>query len=144
MNTYDLARGLHMIAVLAFVAGMLMLPRYYAHISDSQPGGELEKKMIDAADKLRKIILTPSVVAVWVLGLWILFSFDKGKWGDWWLWLKIALAFGLTGLHGFFIAQGRKLAKGERKYPAKFWRMIGEVPFIIAIVIVLLATIEPR
>ena len=79
-----------------------------------------------------------------VLGLWLLFSFDRGKWGEPWLWVKIALALALTGLHGFFIAQGKKLAKGERRYSGKFWRMISEVPFIIAVVIVLLATIEPR
>lgn len=144
MNTYDLARGLHIIAVLAFVAGMLMLPRFYAYQCESQPGGELEKKMIDAAHKLRKIIMTPSVIAIWILGLWLLFSFDKAKWGEPWLWAKIALALGLTGLHGFFVTQGKKLARGERIYGAKFWRMISEVPFIVAIIIVLLATIEPR
>ena len=144
MNPYDLARGLHIIAVLAFVAGMLMLPRFYAYQCESQPGGELEKKMIEAAGKLRAIILTPAVIAIWIIGLWLLFEFDRGKWGDAWLWIKIALAVVLSGLHGFFIAQGKKLAKGERRYSAKFWRMISEVPFVIAIVMVLLATIEPR
>ncbi|MES1202260.1 MAG: CopD family protein [Pseudomonadota bacterium] len=144
MNTYDLARGLHIIAVLAFVAGMLMLPRFYAYQCESQPGGELEKKMIEAAAKLRAIIMTPSVIAIWVLGLWLLFSFDRGKWGEPWLWAKLALALAVTGLYGFFGAQGKKLAKGERRYSGKFWRMISEVPFIIAVVIVLLATIEPR
>jgi putative membrane protein len=144
MNSYDMARGLHIIAVLAFVAGMLMLPRFYAYQCESQPGGELEKKMIEAAGKLRAIILTPAVIAIWIIGLWLLLEFDRGKWGDAWLWIKIALAAALTGLHGFFIAEGRKLAKGERRHSPKFWRMISEVPFVIAIVMVLLATIEPR
>lgn len=144
MNPYDLARGLHIIAVLAFVAGMLMLPRFYAYQTEAEPGGELEKKMIVAAQKLRGIILTPSIIAVWVIGLWLLFEFDRAKWGEPWLWAKLALAAGVTGLHGYFVSEGKRLARGERRRSAKFWRMISEAPFIIAIVIVLLATLEPR
>ena len=79
-----------------------------------------------------------------MIGLWLLFSFDKGKWGDLWLQVKLALAVAITGLHGFFIAEGKRLARGERRHSARFWRMISEVPFIIAIVMALLATIEPR
>lgn len=144
MNPYDLARGLHIIAVLAFMAGMLIAPRYYALLSESEPGGELEKKMIAASDKLRTIILNPSIVATWVLGLWLLISFDLPRIGEPWLIGKLVLVTALSGLHGFYAAAGKKLARGERRYSARFWRMIGEVPFILAVVIVLLATLEPR
>jgi protoporphyrinogen IX oxidase len=144
MNTYDFARGLHIIAVIAFIAGMLMMPRFFAYQTESEPGGELEKKMIEAAAKLRTIILTPSVVAVWVLGLWLLLEFDRSKWSEPWLWAKLVLATGLTGLHGYFIGEGKRLARGERRHSAKYWRMISEIPFAAAIIIVLLATVEPH
>jgi putative membrane protein len=144
MNTYDLARGLHIIAVIAFMAGMLIAPRYYALLAESEPGGELEKKMIAASAKLRTIILNPSIAAVWVLGLWLLLSFDRQRIGEPWLIAKLVLVTGLSGLHGFYTAAGKKMAKGERRYSAKFWRMLGEVPFLIAVIVVLLATLEPR
>ena len=65
---YDLARGLHIIAVIAWVAGLLMLPRFYAYITSSQPGGELEQTMLKAARNLRVIILSPSLVLAWAFG----------------------------------------------------------------------------
>jgi putative membrane protein len=144
MNMYDLARGLHIIAVIAFVAGMLMLPRYYAHITDSERGGELETKMLAAAAKLRAIIVNPSIVAVWVLGLWLLIKFDWPRIGEPWLIAKLVLVAALSGLHGYFISEGKRLARGERRRSARFWRMIGELPFLVAIVVVLLATAEPH
>jgi putative membrane protein len=144
MNPYDLARGLHIIAVIAFMAGMLIAPRYYAMLTESEPGGELEKKMIEVSAKLRTIILNPSIVAVWVLGLWLLFSFDRHRIGEPWLIAKLLLVVALSGLHGFYTAAGKKLAKGQRHHSAKFWRVLGEVPFVIAIIVVLLATLKPH
>ncbi len=143
MNMYDLARGLHIIAVIAFIAGMLMLPRYYVHITESERGGELETKMLAAAAKLRAVILNPSIVVVWALGLWLLVQFDRDRIGEPWLIAKLILVTGLSGLHGYFTAEGRRLARGERRRSARFWRMVGELPFLVAIVVVLLATVEP-
>lgn len=143
MNMYDLARGLHIIAVIAWMAGLLMLPRLYAYQMEAQPGGELERKMIDAAAKLRSIILTPALAATWVLGLWLL-HYDAARLGEPWLIGKLALVIAITGLHGFYVSEGKKLARGERRRSAKFWRMINEIPFVIAIGVVLLATLEPH
>ena len=63
--SYDLARGLHIIAAIAWIAGLLMLPRFYAYLTPSQPGGELEASMLKAAQSLRAIILGPSMVLAW-------------------------------------------------------------------------------
>jgi protoporphyrinogen IX oxidase len=126
---FGLIKSLHIIAVLAWMAGLLMLPRFYAYQTGAQPGGELEKKMIEAAAKLNQIILTPAMVAAWIFGLW--------------LWLKIVLVLALSGLHGFFVGQGKKLARGERPKTEKFWRMINEAPFLIAIVVVFLVILRP-
>jgi protoporphyrinogen IX oxidase len=143
--SYDLARGLHLIAVIAFMAGMLMLPRLYAYQTESEPGGELERKMIEAARRLRTFILSPALVLVWVFGLYLLFAFHGGLAGlmQPWLATKIALAVALSGLHGYLVSAGKKLARGERKHSGKYWRMLNEIPFVIAIAIVLLATLQP-
>ncbi len=150
---YDLARGLHIIAVIAWIAGLLMLPRFYAYITVSQPGGELETAMLKAARSLRMIILTPSLIVAWAFGIFLFGTYLTGDWtrppGDTlaavphWFWLKFLLILGLSGYHGYLSAEGRRIAKGERRRSEKFWRLMGEIPFVVAIAAVLLATLEP-
>jgi putative membrane protein len=142
-DAYNLARALHILAVIAWMAGMLMLPRFYAYQTESEPGGELDRKMIEAAGKLRSIILTPAMVTTWILGLYLVASYHREHLLAFWLVAKVSLVLAMSGLHGFYVAQGRKLARGERPRSAKFWRMINEVPFLLAIAIVLLVTLKP-
>lgn len=144
IDPYNLLRALHIIAVIAWMAGMLMLPRLYAYQTGAAPGGELEKKMIEASRRLRSIIMTPALLVSWGLGLWLLIQFTWGNIMSFWLIAKLVLVVAMTGLHGFFASAGRKLALGERPYSERFWRLMNEVPFIIAIVIVLLAVLEPQ
>jgi putative membrane protein len=150
---YNLARGLHIIAVIAWIAGLLMLPRFYAYLTASQPGGELEQAMLKAARSLRLIILTPSLILAWAFGIFLFGAYLAGDWGpSWtaalgnvphWFWLKLILVLGLSGYHGFLSAEGRKLAAGQRPRSERFWRLMSEAPFLVAIAAVLLATLEP-
>ncbi len=151
--SYDLVRALHIIAVLAWMAGLMMLPRLYAYQTGSQPGGELDAKMIQAAGALRRIILTPAMLLTWAFGLHLLAAYLIGDWSGGvlavvervptWFWPKLALVVALSGWQGYLFAEGRRLAKGERRRSERFWRMTNELPFVAAIVIVLLATLEP-
>jgi len=151
--SYDLARGLHIIAVIAWMAGMLMLPRFYAYITGSVPGGELEQTLLKAARRLRFIIVGPSMVLAWAFGLFLFAAYIVTDWDrplpeiaasvPHWFWAKLALVLFLSGYHGFLIGQGRKLAAGERKHSERYWRLMSEVPFLVAIAVVLLATLEP-
>jgi putative membrane protein len=150
---YDLARGLHIIAVIAWVAGLLMLPRFYAYITSSQPGGELEQTMLKAARNLRVIILSPSLVLAWAFGLFLFATYLVSDWSrpfpdvmsgvPHWFWGKLILVLALSGYQGFLSAEGRKLASGQRRHSERFWRLMSEVPFLAAIAVVLLATLEP-
>ena len=151
--SYDLARGLHIIAVIAWVAGLLMLPRFYAYITASQPGGELETAMLKAAASLRRIILGPSLVAAWAFGIFLFATYITGDWNrpilevltgvPHWFWAKLLLVLGLSGYHGYLSAEGRRIAAGERRRTERYWRLMSEIPFLAAIAIVLLATVEP-
>lgn len=151
--SYDLARGLHIIAVIAWISGLLMLPRFYAYITASQPGGELEIAMLKAARSLRTIILAPSMILAWAFGIFLFATYVTGDWtrpipevlgsAPHWFWAKLLLVLGLSGYHGFLSAQGRKLAQGQRPHSERFWRLMSEIPFLVAIAAVLLATLEP-
>jgi putative membrane protein len=151
--SYDLARGLHIIGVIAWVAGLLMLPRFYAYITASTPGGELEAAMLKAARSLRLIILGPALIVTWSFGLFLFATYIVGGWDrppadliaavPHWFWAKLMLVLGLSGYHGFLSSAGRKLAAGQRPHSEKYWRMMSEIPFLVAIAAVLLATLEP-
>jgi putative membrane protein len=150
---YDLARGLHIIAVIAWVSGLLMLPRFFAYITSSQPGGELEQTMLKAARNLRIIILTPSIILAWAFGIFLFSTYMVSDWQQpfgqvmgsvpHWFWGKLILVLGLSGYHGFLSAEGRKLAAGQRRHSERYWRLMSEIPFLVAIAVVLLATLEP-
>lgn len=150
---YDLARGLHIIAVIAWVSGLLMLPRFYAYITSSQAGDELEQTMLKAARNLRMIILTPSLILAWAFGIFLFATYLVADWSrpfsdlvatvPHWFWGKLILVLGLSGYHGFLSAEGRKLASGQRRHSERYWRLMSEVPFLVAIAVVLLATLEP-
>lgn len=150
---YNLARALHIIAVIAWIAGLLMLPRFYAYITASQPGGEMEAAMLKAARNLRMIILGPALTLSWIFGLYLFVTYVSGDWDrplgevlaavPHWFWGKLILVVGLSSYQGFLSSAGRKLASGERRHSEKFWRLMSELPFIVAILAVLLATLEP-
>ncbi len=151
--SYDLARGLHIIAVIAWIAGLLMLPRFYTYITAAQPGGELEASMLKAAGSLRRTILIPSFILAWVFGLFLFAVYMTGDWSrplpevlasvPHWFWGKLLLVVGLSGYQGFLSQGWRKLSQGQRLHSEKFWRMMSEVPFLVAIAAVLVATLEP-
>lgn len=151
--SYDLARGLHIIAVIAWIAGLLMLPRFYSYVTAAQRGGEHERAMLKAAASLRTIILTPAIVLAWTFGILLLRTYwtpdverallESAAAAPRWLWIKLVLVFGLSAYHGYMIAEGRALVAGRRRHSERFWRVMSGIPFLVAIAAVLLATLEP-
>ena len=144
-DLYYWMKALHVLAVIAWMAGMLMLPRLYAYQTESEPGGELDRKMIEAAGRLQTIILNPTMIAAWVFGLYLVHGqYQMAGTVPGWLWAKLVLVlFGMTAIHGVLIGQGKRLAKGERRFSSKTWRLLNEVPFILAIPIVILVILKP-
>lgn len=141
---YPWVKALHVVAVIAWMAGLLMLPRLYAYQTEAEPGGELERKMIEASGRLRTIILNPAMILSWIFGLYLVGTWVQAGPLPAWLWAKLALVFfGLSGLHGYIISQGKKLSAGQRPLSSKTWRMLNEVPFLIAIAVVILVIVKP-
>jgi putative membrane protein len=140
---YDWMRAGHIIAVLAWMAGLMMLPRFYAYQTGAEAGGELERKMIEASARLRSIVLNPAMILTWLFGVGVLAASNWIQLGMGWMHAKLALVVFLSALHGWMVGEGKRLAKGERRRSEKFWRMLNEVPFLIAIVVVILAVVEP-
>jgi protoporphyrinogen IX oxidase len=131
----------HIIFVIFWMAGLFMLPRYFVYHQEAAPGSPEEAVWLDRESKLLKIILGPSIVVVWVLGLALAQTLNA--WGAGWLWAKLALVLGLSGYHGFLAAYHKKLARGERTLTGKQLRLLNEVPGVTAALIVILVVLRP-
>jgi putative membrane protein len=131
----------HVIFMVFWLAGLFMLPRQCIYMLDAAPGSAEEAKWAHRMGLLRKIILTPSLIVVWVLGL--LQAWAMGYFSEGWLHAKITLVVLLSGYHGWLVAQTKKMARGERPLAEKRIRLIGEVPGLLLVLIVALVYIRP-
>ncbi len=140
-SIYLFLKSGHVIFMVFWLAGLFMLPRQCIYMLDHAPGSPGEAKWAERMGKLRKIILTPSMLIVWVLGLSM--AYGGGWFTSGWLHAKLTLVLAMTGYHGWLVGQTKKMARGERLLSEKTLRMIGEVPGILLILIVLLVYLKP-
>ena len=139
---YLWVKAAHLIFVIALMAGLLVYPRYKIHQLSSQPGEPLFETMKDASNRLKTIILNPSIILVWILGIWMLFM-NPGLLEQGWMHAKLALVLAISGLHGYFISLGKKVDRGTGTVQAKRLRMLNEVPFLLMIGVVILVIVKP-
>lgn len=131
----------HVIFVIFWMAGLFALPRYFVYHQESAPGSPEEAVWVDRERKLLRIILWPSLVVVWVLGLSL--AITTGAFAQGWFHAKLALVLALSAYHVWMAAYASALARGERKLTGRKLRMINEVPGIAAALIVILVIVRP-
>ena len=139
--TYFWLKAGHIIFVIFWMAGLFMLPRLFVYHQESEPGSSDNAMWIERERKLLKIILRPSIIVVWALGIALAFSI--GAWNQGWLHAKLALVLGLSAYHGYLAAYARKLARGERVLSGKALRLLNEVPGVAVALIVVLVVVKP-
>lgn len=140
-SLYPWLKAGHVIFVIFWMAGLFMLPRYFVYHQESDPGSAEEARWVDREAKLRKIILTPSMVLTWVLG--VLTALSIGAFSEGWLHAKLLFVVALSGYHGWLVGYAKKLARGERPLTGKKLRLLNEVPGLAAVVIVILVVVKP-
>ncbi|HBL93500.1 MAG: CopD family protein [Hyphomonas sp.] len=139
---YLWVKAAHLVFVIALMAGLLVYPRYKIHQLSSKPGEPLFETMKDASNRLRKIILNPSLVLVWIFGLTMLWL-NPSLLSMPWMHVKLLLVLIVSGLHGYFIGIGKKIDRGGDGITAKRLRMLNEVPFLLLIGIVIMVIVRP-
>lgn len=144
--SYDLFRGLHILAVIAWMAGLLYLPRLYAYHTTATAGSEMDVTFQTMERKLYRIIMNPAMIAAWIFGLGLIWIDAKARgWGFLetpWMMAKLTGVVFLTGWHHFLGAARKRFAEGRNQRSGRFWRMTNELPFLAAIVMVLAVTTE--
>lgn len=134
-------KAAHVIFVIFLMAGLFMMPRFFVYHHQCPVGSDEDKKWIEREDRLRRIILNPSIILVWILGLML--AFNGGYWHEGWFHGKLLLVLLLSGYHGWLIGYFKKLKRGERPLSEKRLRMLNEVPGIAAAIIVILVIVRP-
>lgn len=138
---YPWLKSGHIIFMVFWMAGLFMLPRQMLYCAGTASGSADEALWADRMGKLRSIILTPSLIAVWGFGLAL--ATTLGAWSDGWLHAKLLLVLGLTGFHGYLVSQSKKMARGQRPLSEKQLRMWGELPAVLLVPIVVLVVVKP-
>ncbi len=138
---YPWLKAGHIIFVVFWMAGLFMLPRQMLYCALTAPGSAEEALWGERMGRLRGIILTPSMVVTWLLGLAT--AIALGAWDQGWFHAKLALVIALSGFHGYLVAQSGKMASGQRPLTERQLRMWGEAPAIALVLIVVLVVIKP-
>jgi putative membrane protein len=134
-------KSFHIIAVIAWMAGMLYLPRLFVYHCDAEPGSKQSETFKVMERRLLKAIINPAMIATWILGLWL--AWEAGFFRSGWLHWKLLLVLVLSGIHGWFVRLTRDFAHDRNRHSQRFYRIINEVPTVLMVLIVLLVVLKP-
>jgi putative membrane protein len=138
---YPWLLAFHIIAVIAWMAGMLYLPRLFVYHCTADVGSIQSETFKVMERRLLKAIINPAMVLTWVLGLWL--AWRSGLYATTWLQLKFVLVLLMSGVHGVLSKYVREFAADRRKKSQKFFRILNEIPTVLLILIVILAVVKP-
>jgi putative membrane protein len=139
--SYLWLKAAHIVFVIFWMAGLFIFPRYLVHHQDALGRPDEAAAWVEREAKLRKMILTPSIAAVWIFG--ILLATVGHFWNDAWLHAKLLIVIALSGFHGWAVAYSKRLAKGEARLPTRRLRMLNELPALAVVLIVYLVVVKP-
>jgi len=138
---YPWLKAFHIIAVIAWMAGMLYLPRLFVYHCEAEPGSRQSETFKVMERRLLRAIINPSMVVAWALGLWLAYD---GNWMEApWLWAKVLLVVGLSVIHGFLARWTNDFAADRNHHSQRFYRIINEIPAVLMVGIVILVVVKP-
>jgi protoporphyrinogen IX oxidase len=138
---YEWIKALHVISVIAWMAGMLYLPRLFVYHCEAEIGSKQSETFKVMERRLLKAIINPAMIVAWLAGLYLVWS------GHWlqagWFHGKLALVLAMSGIHGFFARWVKDFAADRNRKSQRFFRIINEVPTVLMIGIVILVIVKP-
>jgi len=135
-------KALHVISVIAWMAGSLYLPRLFVYHSVAEKGSVQSETFKVMERRLYRGIMTPAMIASWIFGLIMVFN-GMVDWASGWPWVKAVFVIALSGYHGWMGGFLRAFKEDRNAKPQKFFRMINEVPTLLMIVIVIMVIVKP-
>ncbi len=147
-ESYLWVKAAHVVFMIFWMAGMFALPRFLVYHQEALVAGDAvdAARWVERENKLRRIILTPSIGLTWLFGVFLaanlgLFGPDQAGLG--WLHAKLLFVLVLSGYHGWAVGYAKRLARGEMRLDGRKLRLINEVPALLIILIVILVIVRP-
>lgn len=141
MDLFLWVKSLHVISIIAWMAGMLYLPRLFVYHAEAEVGSEKSETFKVMERRLLKAIINPAMVASWIFGLWA--AYELSAWQDGWFHAKLTLVLLMSGVHGYLSKCVKNFAADQNTKPARFYRILNEVPTVLMICIVILVIVKP-
>src|SRR6266550_3585825 len=135
-NYIDWIKAFHVIAVIAWMSGLLYLPRLFVYHTEAQAGSVESERFKVMERKLLRSIMNPALIAVWILGPTL--AWLTGAYEDRWLQLKFVLVICLTITHHLFGRWRKDFELDRNVHPARFYRIWNEIPALLMVLIVIL------
>jgi len=138
---YPWLKAFHIIAVMSWMAGLLYLPRLFVYHCEVSPGSPESERFKMMERRLLRAIMTPSMIAAWILGLTL--AATIGAWDDGWFHGKLLAVILLSALHGMFGRWQKDFARDANRRSQRFYRFANEAPALLMVIIVILAVVKP-
>jgi protoporphyrinogen IX oxidase len=143
---YAWIKAFHIISVIAWMAGMLYLPRLFVYHCAAEKGSVQSETFKVMERRLLRGIINPAMIATYVFGVWLAWFVADSRYTGYlpgWLWAKIVLVLGLSAVHGMLSRYRKDFAADSNRKSQNFYRIINEVPTVLMILIVLLVVLKP-
>jgi protoporphyrinogen IX oxidase len=140
---YPWIKALHIISVVAWMAGLLYLPRLFVYHADAAIGSDKSETFKVMERRLLRGIMHPALVMTYAFGILLAATPGIVDWHDGWIYGKLALVIALTAMHYAAMRWQRDFAADRNRHAAKFYRIVNEVPTVILIAIVILVVVKP-
>jgi len=140
---YTVIKAFHIISVVAWMAGMLYLPRLFVYHADAPAGSPMAETFKVMERRLLRGIMNPAMIAAYIFGIALASTPGIVDWHQGWIWAKLTLVAALTVFHHLLGLWRKDFAADRNRRPARFYRMMNELPTLALVAIVLLVVVKP-
>lgn len=142
-HVYLWIKALHVISVIAWMAGMFYLPRLFVYHCMVRPGTAESERLKVMERRLLKQIINPAMVATWAFGILLVLTPGVIDWSSLWPWVKLAAVLAMSGFHGNLAAWRRAFLEDRNTRPQRYYRIANEVPTLLMFIIVIMVIVRP-
>ncbi|HEX7969462.1 MAG TPA: protoporphyrinogen oxidase HemJ [Stellaceae bacterium] len=140
---YPWVKAFHIVSVVAWMAGLLYLPRLFVYHAEARPGSETSETFKVMERRLLRGIMNPAMIAAYFFGILLVLMPGVVEWSQGWIYIKLACVAALTVIHHTLATWRRDFAADANRHPAKLYRMVNEIPTILLILIVIMVVVKP-